>query len=143
MRHDPIHLNKTMAASLVVVGAFALLAGLRLSPVGAIAPSKRGTPSASESTATAYMPAVTTALQRTLQSSTASRLLASNCFQCHGTDGKSSSGIDRLAGMSASEIIDEMQSMRVEPIGNDIMKAHARGYTDAELLLIADYFSRQ
>ena len=30
------------------------------------------------------------------------RLLASNCFQCHGTNGKGP-GFDKLAGKSASE----------------------------------------
>lgn len=136
-------MNPTMLSIMVGVAACALLAGLRLSPVDATARAQVGTPTAPASTTAAYLPALTTSLQQTLQSPTAGRLLASNCFQCHGTDGKSTGGIERLAGMSAAEMIDEMQSMRVEPIGNNIMKAHARGYTDAELLLIADYFSRQ
>lgn len=143
MRRLPITLKSITVAGLFVAGTVALLAGLRLSPVGATAPRQLVTPSAPALTTAAYIPAVATSLQVTLQSSTAGRLLASNCFQCHGTDGKSAGGIERLAGMSASEIIDEMQSMRVETIGNNIMKAHARGYTDVELLLIADFFSRQ
>jgi cytochrome subunit of sulfide dehydrogenase len=38
------------------------------------------------------------------------RLLASNCFQCHGTNGKpTSGGFDRLAGESVSEIYNELE----------------------------------
>ena len=66
------------------------------------------------------------------------RLLASNCFQCHGTNG--SGGFERLAGMSSKEIIGELKEMRAEN-PPEIMDVHARGYTDAQIKLIADYFS--
>ncbi|WP_425485618.1 c-type cytochrome, partial [Hydrogenophaga aromaticivorans] len=36
------------------------------------------------------------------------RLLASNCFQCHGTNGRGP-GFERLAGESADEIYDELR----------------------------------
>jgi sulfide dehydrogenase cytochrome subunit len=74
---------------------------------------------------------------------TSARVLASNCFQCHGTNGRSVGGIDRLAGMSASELIGEMREMRAETPGNNIMKVHARGYTDAQLTEIAAFFANQ
>lgn len=67
------------------------------------------------------------------------RLLASNCFQCHGTNG--SGGFERLAGMSASELIDEMREMRLKN-PPDMMDVHARAYTDAQIELIADYFAQ-
>jgi sulfide dehydrogenase cytochrome subunit len=67
------------------------------------------------------------------------RLLASNCYQCHGTNGNG--GFERLAGMSASEIIGEMREMRTEN-PPEMMDVHARGYTDAQIKLIADYFSK-
>lgn len=69
------------------------------------------------------------------------RLLASNCFQCHGTDGRSSGGIEGIAGESASEIIGEMSEMSAGAIGNNIMKAHARSYTAEEIRLIAEYLA--
>lgn len=70
----------------------------------------------------------------------AGRLLASNCFQCHGTNG--SGGVERLAGMSSSEIYGELKEMqRKSP--PKMMDMHARGYTDAQIRAIADYFSRQ
>ena len=67
------------------------------------------------------------------------RLLASNCFQCHGTDG--SGGFDRLAGKSSREIYNELRAMKAENKPGDIMSLHAKGYTDAQLRLIADYFA--
>lgn len=68
----------------------------------------------------------------------AGRLLASNCFQCHGTDG--SGGFERLAGKSASKIVSELREMRSET-NPDIMEVHARGFTDAQLQLIGNYFA--
>jgi cytochrome c553 len=68
----------------------------------------------------------------------AGRLLASNCFQCHGTNG--GGGFERLAGMSAREIVGELREMRLKSVP-DIMEVHARGYTDAQLQAIGNYFA--
>jgi cytochrome subunit of sulfide dehydrogenase len=68
------------------------------------------------------------------------RLVASNCFQCHGTNGKG--GFETLAGESASEIYNELREFRTKTEGG-IMEPHARGYSDAQLRLMADYFSKQ
>ena len=68
------------------------------------------------------------------------RLLASNCFQCHGTDGKK--GFEELAGKSSSSIYEEMKEMQRKAADSNIMNAHARGYSDNEIWLIADYFSK-
>lgn len=68
------------------------------------------------------------------------RLLASNCFQCHGTNGH---GMEGLAGKSASEISEELFEMQRETIGKDIMHVYAQGFTDEQIGLIADYFSKQ
>ncbi len=54
----------------------------------------------------------------------AGRLLASNCFQCHGTDGRS--GFEEINGKSSTEIYSV---------------PHAQGYTDAQLLKISQYLS--
>ncbi len=72
----------------------------------------------------------------------AGRLLASNCFQCHGTNG-AGPGFDSIAGKSVDEIYKELREMRSENPGNDIMKAHARGYTDEQLRQISTYLSQQ
>jgi cytochrome c553 len=68
------------------------------------------------------------------------RLLASNCFQCHGTNG--SGGFDRIQG--STEVLSELRkfaSGEEDPSG--IMAAHAVGYTDEQLQLIADFLSKQ
>ena len=72
----------------------------------------------------------------------AGRLLASNCFQCHGTNG--SGGFEKLAGKSANSIYEELRgfaSGKEDP--NGIMAAHAMGFTDAQLKSISTYFASQ
>jgi len=70
------------------------------------------------------------------------RLLASNCFQCHGTNG--SGGFDRLRGSSKADLLDELRSFASGHEGaGGIMAAHAMGYTDEQLQLIADFLSTQ
>lgn len=69
------------------------------------------------------------------------RLLASQCSQCHGTNG-SGPGFDEIAGKSANEIYHELQEMKARPV-EGIMDRQARGYTDAQMRLIADYLSTQ
>lgn len=69
------------------------------------------------------------------------KLLASNCFQCHGTNG--TGGFDDINGDSVSEFIKEMNELKVEnDMDEAIMKVHALSYTDAEIALMADYFSK-
>ncbi len=72
----------------------------------------------------------------------AGRLLASNCFQCHGYNGRSSAGFEILAGKSSSEIYKEMKEMQMET-RPEMMDVHAKGYSDAQLKLIATYLSQQ
>lgn len=72
----------------------------------------------------------------------AGRLLASNCFQCHGYNGKSSIGFEQLTGHSSSEIYKELLEMR-NKVPPQMMDMHARGYSDAQIRLIADYLSKQ
>lgn len=70
----------------------------------------------------------------------AGRLLASNCFQCHGTNG--TGGFDRLAGKSANEIYGELREFASgKEDANGIMAAHAMGFSDAQLKSIASYFA--
>ena len=74
----------------------------------------------------------------------AGRLLASNCFQCHGTNGNPMvAGFGRLAGKSSDDLFKALKELQAESDANEIMKVHALGYSDPQLRLIADYFSRQ
>lgn len=82
------------------------------------------------------------ALQASAQVSPPGRLLASNCFQCHGTSGKGP-GFERLAGESARELLGEMREFRSGKEGNGLMARHAMGYTDAQLQALAEWLARQ
>lgn len=68
------------------------------------------------------------------------RLLASQCAQCHGTDGISVSGIESLAGESG-EILEEMFEMKGRD-RNQIMHLQAKGYSRTEIRVLANYFSK-
>ena len=73
---------------------------------------------------------------KTVSGASAGRLLASNCFQCHGTNGDG--GFDRLLG--EKDLLEEMREFAASN-DNDIMSGHARGYTDAQLQSIANYLA--
>lgn len=69
------------------------------------------------------------------------RLLAAQCAQCHGTDGRSAGGIESLAGKNADELLEELLEMKRRPVADELMHLQARGYTDEQLRLIAEYLS--
>lgn len=75
------------------------------------------------------------------QSPPPSQLLASNCFQCHGSAG-AGPGFDRLAGKPADELLEEMRRFRSGK-GNGLMVKHSLIYNDAQLRLIADWLAAQ
>ena len=72
----------------------------------------------------------------------AGRLLASNCFQCHGTNGKGP-GFDKLTGESSSEIYKDLKEFASGKEGSGIMAKHAMGYTDAQLQSLSNWLSTQ
>ena len=67
---------------------------------------------------------------------TEGRLLASNCFQCHGTLGLG--GFDKIRGSEASEVLEFM----TKTASSDIMAAHAQGYTPEQLKKIISYLQQ-
>jgi cytochrome c553 len=78
----------------------------------------------------------------TAQTVPAGRLLASNCFQCHGTNGRGP-GFDEIAGKSARELFKDLKEFQSGEEGDGLMAAHARGYTDAQLRALSRYLARQ
>jgi cytochrome c553 len=70
------------------------------------------------------------------------RLIASNCFQCHGTNGKGP-GFDRIAGKSANEIYNELKEFQSGKEGQGIMARHSMGYTDAQMRSLSQWLSTQ
>jgi hypothetical protein len=73
---------------------------------------------------------------RTQPINTAGRLLASNCFQCHGTGGVG--GFDSIRGKEASEVREYLS----QSANSSIMAAHAQGYTTAQLNAIISYLQQ-
>lgn len=67
---------------------------------------------------------------------TEGRLLASNCFQCHGTGG--TGGFDGIRGEDASELLEFL----TKTASQDIMAAHAQGYTPEQLQKIIAYLKQ-
>lgn len=67
---------------------------------------------------------------------TSGRLLASNCFQCHGTGG--AGGFENIRGNEASEVLDYL----TDSASSDIMAAHAQGYSRVQLEAIIAYLKR-
>ncbi|MEY4756648.1 MAG: hypothetical protein RJA34_1546 [Pseudomonadota bacterium] len=67
---------------------------------------------------------------------TEGRLLASNCFQCHGTLGRG--GFESIRGSDASEVLEYL----TKTANKDIMAAHAQGYTRAQLQSIIAYLQQ-
>lgn len=68
------------------------------------------------------------------------RLLASNCFQCHGTDGKGP-GFDQIAGKSPDEIYKKLRDFSTGKEGTGIMARHAMGYTDSQMRALSIWLS--
>lgn len=72
----------------------------------------------------------------TQATNTTGRLLASNCFQCHGTGG--TGGFEGIRGGDAAEIKEYL----TKTASSSIMAAHAQGYTSAQLNAIIAYLQQ-
>ncbi len=74
----------------------------------------------------------------------AARSLAATCANCHGTDGRSATKeVVPLAGLPKSYLVDQMKAFKDGKRPATIMHQIAKGYTDAQIELIADYFAAQ
>jgi len=74
------------------------------------------------------------------------RNLAAACFSCHGTNGNALPGMAPLAGRSKADIVRIMAEFRSGARGGEqgtLMPQLVKGYSDEQIALIADYFSRQ
>lgn len=98
---------------------------------------KKDAPSTSTASATLRSRLTTTPAVYTQPVNTQGRLLASNCFQCHGTGGVG--GFDKIRGSEAAEVREFLS----KPAGSDIMAAHAQGYTTAQLNSIIAYLQQR
>lgn len=70
-------------------------------------------------------------------------MLSASCEGCHGTYGRSPGAIPSIAGKSAEYLRDTMEAFRSGDKEATVMGRHVKGYSEEEIRLIAEYFSRQ
>lgn len=71
------------------------------------------------------------------------KMLGDTCASCHGTHGKSfDEYMPSLAGIDRHQLIRAMTDYREDRRMSVVMNRIAKGYNDAEIAAIADYFSK-
>ena len=65
--------------------------------------------------------------------------MISNCYSCHGTDGRSPGAIPSLTGKNAQQALLQLKEFKSGQLATTVMTRHAKGYTDAELEALANY----
>jgi cytochrome c553 len=68
-------------------------------------------------------------------------LLAQACAGCHGQNGAGLGGTPKISGTPPAEFIQNWAQLRANEKPVTIMGRIARGYTDAEVAALADYFA--
>ena len=71
------------------------------------------------------------------------RNLAATCTGCHGTNGRSDGGIPGLAGLQKAYIVNAMKEFKAGTRQATVMHQHAKGYTDEQIELMAEFFAAQ
>lgn len=71
------------------------------------------------------------------------RDLAATCTGCHGSDGRAvpGAGFEALAGVDKAQLMQKLRDFRSGARPATIMHQISRGYTEAQLELIAAYFA--
>jgi len=73
------------------------------------------------------------------------RALAANCAGCHGTEGRAprDSLVPGLAGMPEAHFVVQMKAFQSGARQGTLMPQLAKGYSDAQILALAQYFAAQ
>ncbi len=73
------------------------------------------------------------------------RGLAATCANCHGTDGKvvPGSAVTSLAGLDKSYFVAQMAAFKSGGRPATVMHQIGKGFNDAQIQLLATYFSEQ
>ncbi|MCS6995864.1 MAG: c-type cytochrome [Casimicrobiaceae bacterium] len=70
------------------------------------------------------------------------RLIAATCQTCHGVEGRAQGVGLRLVGQGAAELERKLIGFRNGTLPGTVMPRHAKGYSEAELKALAEYFGR-
>ncbi len=72
------------------------------------------------------------------------RAIAANCAACHGTNGNSAGGaIPGLAGSNKEYFVAQMKAFKEGKREATLMHQIAKGYSDAEIAAVANFFAAQ
>lgn len=72
------------------------------------------------------------------------RSLAATCAACHGTNGMSVGGaVPGLAGINKEYFLNQMKAFREGKRDATIMQQLSKGYSEAEIAALGDYFAAQ
>lgn len=71
--------------------------------------------------------------------------LAATCANCHGTFGKSikDAALPSLAGMQSDYLAEQMRAFKTGTRPATVMHQIAKGYSEEQIKLMADYFASQ
>ena len=90
----------------------------------------------------AFLAAGFTAIAAPAWAETDVPVLAGNCGNCHGPDGRSPGSIPGIAGNSFAVLKAQLLAYKADEIpGTTVMNRLAKGYSDAELEAIAQDFA--
>ncbi len=68
--------------------------------------------------------------------------MASNCFACHGPQGRSPGTIPSLHNLSAEHMTNALKQFKTGERPSTVMGRHAKGYSDAQLAAIANHIAK-
>ncbi len=71
------------------------------------------------------------------------RDLATTCSGCHGTYGRSASGMPTIAGLDQAYIVKQMNDFKSGARSATVMQQIAKGFNDEQIAALAAYFSVQ
>ena len=80
------------------------------------------------------------ALSASAQDATLGRNLAATCITCHG---KNATGTGTLDGMAKDQLVQTMKAFKSGARPATLMHQLSKGYSEQQVELIADYFSKQ
>lgn len=69
--------------------------------------------------------------------------LTGTCTSCHGPQGRSAGAMPSLAGLPQPYFVEQMKQFREGARPATVMHQIAKGYTEEQTELLAEYFARQ